>query len=223
MSGDFGAGGPRSTDATAPLPRRLVRLRRTSAGIELYFPPLRCPEVAIPLALFGALAFALPALGAGALLPSALASTAGAMTAVLVGVFIAPFAVFGAVLVIQALYMLAHSLRVEVGRHGITSAVFVLGVPLPARHLARADVAVIVPRILTRHQSVFTTQPIYQLVASNADHTRGVTVAASLRGEALMLQVKTVIEETLGIAPTPPADSNATPQASRRASVDRTK
>ena len=223
MSGDLGPGGSRSIDANAPLPPRLVRLRRTSAGIELYYPPLRCPDVAVPLALFGALAFALPALGATALLPSALASTAGAMIAVLVGVFIAPFALFGAVLVMQSLYMLAHALRVEAGPHGVTTAVLVLGLPLRRKHLERADVAAIVPRILTRHQSLFSPLPIYHLVACDAGRTRCITVAAGLRGEALMLQVKTAIEEALGIAAPASPDPSPPRQASRRAGFDPTK
>ena len=194
-----------SLDASrAALPRRLVRLRRTASGIELYYPPLRLPQVAVPLALFGALAFALPALGASALLPGALSSAAGTITAVLIGVFIAPFAIFGAVLVMQALYMLAHSLRVRIGAHGITAASFVCGLPLPVRHLAREDIAAIEPRIPTRHQSLFSTQPVYQLVAWNAARTRGVNVAESLHGEAVMVRVKTAIEESLGIASAPP-------------------
>lgn len=211
MSADFLAG----PGANTPLPRRLVRLRRTSAGIALYYPLFRCPDVAVPLALFGTLAFALPALAAAALLPSALASTAGAMIAVLVGVFIAPFALFGAVLVMQAAYMLSHALRVEAGPHGVTSTVLVLGVALPRKQLERADVAAIVPRILTRHQSMFSPQPIYHLVACDAGRTRCVTVAASLRGETLMMQVKTAIEEALGMAAPPPA--------SRRDGFDPTK
>lgn len=175
-------------------------MRRTASGLELYYPPLRSPEVAIPLALFGALAIALPALGAGALLPSALSSTAGALTAVLIGAFLAPFAIFGAVLVVQALYMLAHSLRVRVSDDGITAAPFVFGVPLPARRLPRSEIAGIEPRIPSRHQSLFSAEPTYQLVAWNAARTGCITVAESLRGEALMMRVKAAIEETLGIA-----------------------
>ena len=219
MGADFGAG----TGADAPLPRRLVRLRRSSAGITLYYPLFRCPDVAVPLALFGALAFALPALGAAALLPSALASAAGVMIAVLVGVFIAPFALFGAVLVLQAFYMLSHALRVEAGPHGVTSTVLVLGVPLPRKHLAPPDVAAIVPRILTRHQSLFSPQPIYHLVACDAGRTRCITVAASLRGEALMMQVKTAIEAALGMAAPLSPDPDAPQHASRRDGFDPTK
>lgn len=201
MSGDAGSRSSNRVDvhSGAVLPRRLVRLRRTPSGIELYYPPLRLPEVALPLALFGALAFALPALGASALLPYALASAAGAMTAILLGVFIAPFAVFGGVLVIQALYMLTHSLRVRAGDEGITAERFVFGLPLSASHLARADIAGIEPRIPARHQSLFSSEPVYELVACNAARTRFVTVAASLRGEALMMRVKLTIEETLGL------------------------
>lgn len=196
-------------EATArpTLPRRLVRLHRTDSGIELYFPPLRLPLVAVPLALFGGLAFALAALGTSALLSSAIASTAGALTAVLIGVFIVPFALFGAVLVIQALYMLSHSLRVHVGDAGVVAAPFIAGLPLPARRLARAEIAAIEPRIPARHQSLFSSEPIYQLVAWNAARTRCVCVADSLRGEALMTRVKTDIEDALGIVAAPQPSS----------------
>ena len=200
---------PVDLDADAILPRRLVRMRRTPSGIELYYPPLRTPEVALPLLLFGVLAFALPALGATALLPYALASTAGALTAVLLGVFLVPFAIFGAVLVVQALYMLAHSLRVRIGAEGITAAPFVVGLPLSASHLTRADIAAIEPRIPARHQSLFSSEPIYELVAQNASRTRSVRVATSLRGEALMMRLKIVIEETLAIAAPPQASTHS--------------
>jgi hypothetical protein len=207
MSGDLESRSSTSSDvhANAGLPRRLVRMRRTASGLELYYPPLRSPQVAIPLALFGALACALPALGAGALLPFALASTAGALTAVLIGVFIAPFAIFGVVLVMQALHMLAHSLRVHVSDQGIIAAPFVFGVPLRARELERSEIASIEPRIPTRHQSLFSAEPIYQLVAWNAARTRCINVAESLRGEALMLRVKAAIEEMLGMTSARPA------------------
>ena len=154
----------------------------------------------LTIALFGTLAFALSALGASALLASAFSNAAGALTAVLIGVFIAPFALFGAVLVIQALYMLAHSLRVQVSDQGIAAAPCVFGVPLPPRQLARSEIASIEPRIPTRHQILFSAEPVYQLVAWNAPRTRCIKVAETLRGEALMMRVKSAIEETLGIA-----------------------
>lgn len=179
------------------LSTRGLRLRRTAEGIELYHPPLRMLDVALPLAVFGALALGLPALGAAALLPRALADAAGALTLVLIIVFIGPFALFGAALVLQAIYMFVTALRVQVDAGGVRTVRFVLGMPLPARRFARSAIASVEPLIVSRHQSLFSAEPLYQLVACNAARTRRIVVAEGLRGEALMTRVQSLVESAL--------------------------
>lgn len=182
----------------AKLPPRVVRVREAGGGVDLYYPPLRSAEAAVPLALFGLIAFALPAAGAAALLPSALATPGGTLTAVLVGAFVAPFALFGLALVAQAIYMLAHALEVHVDRGGIRTRQSILGLQLRARGLARADIAAIEPVIVSRHQGVFTREPRYQLVARDAAQRRRVVVGDGLKGAPLMERVRRLIETALG-------------------------
>lgn len=187
----------------AALPRRIVRVSRTAGGVELYFPPLRLPQVALPLALFGLLAFALPAIGGAALLPAVLAKPMGMVTALLVGAFVVPFAIFGAVLMVQAFSMLAGALRVRIDRQGLTASRRLLGVRVAEKRLGHPQIVAIEARIPARHQSLFGSEPVFQLAARDA-HGSAIVVAESLRGATLMSEVKALIEEALGLAQADP-------------------
>jgi len=185
-----------------PLPGRIVRLRRTETGIELYYPPLGLPSVALPLAVFGAIAFALPLAGAVALFPAAIATAHGLLTGVLVGAFVAPFALFGLVLVAQALFMVTSALHVIVDAGGIETRRILFGVIVRRRQVPRERIASIESSIAARHQSLVSSQPVYHLIAYDEDRRTRLVVGESLRGEALMEQVKSTIESALG--PLPP-------------------
>ena len=176
-----------------------MRLRRSANGIELYYPPLRLPSVALPLAAFGTIAFALPFAGAVALFPTAIASAHGLLTAVLVLAFIAPFALFGLVLVGQALFMLLSALHVIVDTACIETRRMLFGVIVRRKFIPRARLASIESSIASRHQSLFTSQPMYQLIAYDEDRGTRIVVGESLRGDALMERVKASIERAAGL------------------------
>ena len=181
-----------------------VQLRRTSGGIELYFPPWRMPGVAFALGVFGVIAAALPAMAIAALLPAALAGASGLMGAVLLASFAVPFALFGVACVVVAAYTVCNALLVRVDAQGVAAWRTLFGVTVWRGGVTRHDLASIEPSIPARHQSVFGSEPIYELVAVNRSRTTRLVVAESLRGEAAMNEVKTRIEEAL-LSERPPA------------------
>jgi hypothetical protein len=106
-----------------------------------------------------------------------------------------PFVVFGAVLVVVAIYMLANALHVRADGSAIETVRLVFGMVVRRRRIARSDIAAIEAQIPARYQSLFAGTPSYHLYARTADGKRAI-VAESLRGEEAMERVKNLIEET---------------------------
>jgi hypothetical protein len=171
---------------------RSVRTTRTVNSVELYFPPMRMPEVALPLAIFGVIATVLPGVAIAALIPT-LADATGMVSAVLVASFVLPFALFGAAFVLLALYMLCNALVVRVDLHAIDTARILFGLVVRRRRMMREDIVAIESEIASRYQSLFSSDPVYQLIARDARRRR-VVVAETLKGEALMEELKALIE-----------------------------
>ena len=179
-----------------------VQIKRTGDGIELYFPPWRMPGVALALGIFGVIATALPAIAIAALLPAALADASGFMSAVLLASFVVPFALFGLACILLAAYTVCNALLVRVDAQGIATWRMLFGVTIRRRGVDRAELAAIEPHIPARHQSVFSSEPIYELVAWNRSRSRRLVIAESLRGEAAMKDVRARIEEAVArVAP----------------------
>jgi hypothetical protein len=172
---------------------RAVRITRTADAVELYFPPLRAPEVALPLAAFGVIAAAMPGIAIIALLPLAVANAGNLLGASLLGGFVVPFVAFGSFIVAVAIYMLANALHVRVSASAIDTARSVFGVVVKRRRLERREIVAVQPEIPSRYQSLFSSTPSYQLVARDS-HARRVVVAETLRGEAAMEAIKALIE-----------------------------
>jgi hypothetical protein len=173
--------------------RHTVRITHTPDGVELYFPPMRMPEVALPLAIFGVIATILPAVAIAALLPS-LGGAGGMVSAVLVASFVLPFAIFGAAFVLLALYMFCNGLVVRADRYAIDTARVLFGIVIRRRKIMRGDIAAIEAEIASRYQSLFSSDPVYQLVARDGRRSRRVVVAETLKGELLMEELKALVE-----------------------------
>ena len=175
---------------------RTVRITRATEHLELYFPPLRMPEVAIPLALFGIIAMALPGLAIFALLPSLTGAT-GMISAVLVAAFVLPFGIFGGAFVLLAIYMLANALVVRFSAEGVDIVRLVLGASVRHRRVALHDMNAPQPEITSRYQSLFSSEPVYQLVSREKRTGKRTVLAETLIGEASMLEVKALIERAM--------------------------
>jgi hypothetical protein len=179
--------------ASLSLQPRIVRITRARDHAELYFPPLRMPEVALPLALFGVIATTLPALAIGRLLPS-LEVPSGLLSAILMASLVLPFGLFGAAFVLLAVYMLSNALIVRVDADAIVTERVLFGIVARRRRILRSDIASIDAEIASRYQSLFSSYPVYQLVARDERHHKRVIVAETLKGEALMNEVKAAID-----------------------------
>ncbi len=168
--------------------------RLTGPGVvELYFPPLRSSAAALPLALFGAIAAGVPGAVIASLLPSLVANAGSLLATVLIASFVLPFVVFGAILVVIAIYMLANALHVRADASGIETTRLVFGAIVRRRRVARSDIQSIEPQLPARYQSLFGTGAAYHLYARTADGRR-VVVAETIRGEEAMERVKALIE-----------------------------
>jgi hypothetical protein len=180
------------------LPARIVRVQRTADGIELYYPPGRMPQVALALAAFGAIACALSLIGTAVMLDSAMVSTAGVLVAVMMASFVAPLGVFGVIFLGLSVYMVANALRVRVGPEGIATSRRLFGLVVSRKRVTREALVELAPEIASRHQNLFSAEPVYQLVARDAGRRTRVVVAESLQGEALMDGVRSLIESVIG-------------------------
>lgn len=178
--------------------------------MELYFPPLRAPMVAAPLALFGAIAAAVPGIATGALLPSLLLDTGSLLAAILVASFVLPFVVFGGALVVIAIYMVANALHVRADAAAIDTTRYLFGFAVRRRHVGRADIRGIEAQIPSRYQSLFGAVPSYHLYARTNDGRR-IVVAETLQGEADMERVKALLEHPAADSATRPIDTAAAP------------
>ena len=182
------------------LPKEIVRVSQRPGGIELYFPPLRAPGIAAMLGLFGVVCMVLPLLAASSLLAAGGSAVHGLLAIALVGSFVAPFPVFGAVFVALAVYLLANSLTVTVNPSAIRTVRRVFGMCLRRREIKCRDVAAIEDRIAAKYQSLFSAEPQFRLIARHATQPRyDVVVAETLAGEAMMAQVQGLIAGHAGL------------------------
>jgi hypothetical protein len=172
---------------------RHVRITRTHGAVDLYFPPFRMPEVALPLAAFGAIASAIPAVAMAPLLASSLHDPGHLLSAVLIGGLVLPFTCFGLVFVAIAAYMVSNALRVHADAEAIATARMIFGVVVKRRRVSRNEIAHIDAEIASRYQNLFGADPVYQLVVRTRDRRR-IVVAETLRGDASLERVKALIE-----------------------------
>jgi hypothetical protein len=174
-----------------PLPDDIVRLNRSSQGVDLYFPSWRNAGAAVALALFGIACFIPGAFAAIAITPLATSGPAGELAIWLMSIFILPFIAFGVLFLALAVYQVANSLAVSVTQSEVRSLRRIFGVPLPERRVATGEIAALDALTVVRHRRPREDASYYSLVARTRD--RKVTVAESLRGETLMEQVRTEI------------------------------
>jgi hypothetical protein len=174
-----------------------LQIERTSSGIELYFPPLRNGAAALPLSVFGTLCIVLPLAAVFVLVPPGAPGAYGLLVLALIGGLIGPFMLCGIVFVALGIYMLANSLRVSADPVRIATQRRAFGLPVATRELACSNAAAIEAEIPSRFQNAFSTETIYRLVArAKTGRSGDVIVAESLRGQALMEELKRELERT---------------------------
>ena len=188
------------TDSAAPAHGNGFAVRRTANGVVLDFPVMRAPGVALGLAAFALLCGLMPALGLSALLPLQSASASAMLSLALIGGFAAPFMLASVVFALLAIYLQANSLRVEVSAGGLHTERRVFGRVTKLCVIAQDEITDVEPRISARYQNVFSATPRYALVAKHRnERSKDVVVAEDLAGQALMVELRTLICAVLGI------------------------
>lgn len=188
-----------------------VRLTRSHHGLELYFPPLRNPGAALMLALFGVSCFIPGFFATIAVAPLSEYGPGGMIAIWLMSIFILPFIAFGLSFVALAVYQVANSLTVIVTDAEIRSQRRIFGIALRERRMLTADITALDALTSMRYRWPREEISYYNLVAKTKSgagltlmeayrtgrlaqlRSRKVTVAESLRGEALMEQMKAEI------------------------------
>ncbi|MDH3527658.1 MAG: DUF3592 domain-containing protein, partial [Gammaproteobacteria bacterium] len=113
------------------LPDAVVRIRETGAGLELYYPYLRNPGMALGTLVTG-----------GGFVGFAWLFHMGAGNDGISSLFIGLFAAVGVLIIILGLYLAGNSLRVTAGRQGLNVVRGILGMRL-TRHVAAGEIAAI--------------------------------------------------------------------------------
>ncbi len=195
-----GKAGAAKENIILKLPKNLVRVAQRPDGIELYFPPLRAPEIASLLGMFSFICIVLPLLAASNFLAAGGSSAHSLLAIALVGTFLVPFPVFGVVFAGFAVYLLTNSLTVTVSHAGIRSVRNIFGVCVRRREIHREDIAAFEDRIAAKYQNLFSAAPQFQLIARHATQPKlSVVIAENLAGETMMAQVRDLIASHAGV------------------------
>jgi len=177
-----------------------MHITTTAQAVELHFPPLRAPGTALALGIFGLTCLLLPLLAAAGLLPRGTEDAYGLVSVVLIGVFIAPFPVFGVVFLALAVYLLGNSLTVRADRGGISATRRLFGVTMRRRWIPRAELAAVDAAPAARYMSVFSAEPCHRIIARHAGQRgRDVVVADAVPGDAPAAQVRALIAQHAGL------------------------
>lgn len=196
-----------SAGPSQPLPREIVRVADTPAGVRLYFPPLRAWRFALRLALAG-IALLVPALIASfAFAPTGKHDAAAILTLVLTAAFVYPLLLFGAAFVLVALIAVSTTLTVDAGANGIRAVRRVCGFKVRDRALPRAAIAVIeqetasAPRGLggaSYYRLVALTLPVWNDIADGRRYNvRRVVVADGIPEEAQAQELEALLSGRL--------------------------
>ena len=164
---------------------KIVRIRETGAGVELYYPYLRHPGLAIGTLLTGG------GFAGFAWLFHALADKDG-----LSNLFIGLFALVGALILVWGLYLPGNSLRVTAGRQGLTTVRGLYGLHF-TRHVDATEITDI-ERSIGMQASQGTRSRAYYRIKVHTRDGRRITAGAGIPGassvEAIIQQIKRALD-----------------------------
>ncbi len=157
---------------------KLVQVRETGAGVELYYPYLRNPGMALTLLVTG-----------GGFVGFAWLFHAAAGKAGPPAFFLGLFVVFGALLLVGGLYILGNSLRVTAGTKGLSTVREIFGMRF-ARHVAMDEITRIEKSIGMQSKQGTRTTAYYRIRVHTRDG-RKITVGSGIPGAS---RVEAIIE-----------------------------
>jgi hypothetical protein len=170
-----------------------IRITPLTAGVELYFPPLRAAGSALMLALFG-LACSMIGLAAVAGLARSGESAAASLLALaFAGVFALPLLGLGQIFIAIAVWTAANSLRVETSTAGLRMMRNLFGYPLVRRAIAGNDITAIESRLAARYVGAFGPARYYRLLVRVRNRPQQLLIADSLRGPAMTEEIRQLV------------------------------
>lgn len=178
---------PRPLDAGAlAIPRSLVRIRETGAGLELYYPYLRNPGAAIGTLLVGGCF-----IGFAWLFHAASKGDAPVL-------FIGLFGVFGLLIVLLGFYLLGNSMRVTAGRRGLRVERGIFGLRI-TRQAAADEITGIDKTIGMQSRQGSRMRAYYRIVVKTRDG-RNITAGNGIHGASRVDALIGRLRQALGLA-----------------------
>ena len=177
--------GRRVEAATLALSEKVVRIRETGAGIELYYPYLRHPGLAFGTLLTGG------GFVGFAWLFHALAEGDG-----LSSLFIWLFVLAGGLILAWGVYLPGNSLRVTAGRQGLTTDRGLFGLHF-TRHVASGEIAAVEKSIGMQASQGTQSRAYYRIEVHTLDGRRisaGAGIPGASNVEALILRIKRALD-----------------------------
>ena len=173
--------GHRIESSTQALSEKVVRIRETGTGVEMYYPYLRHPGLALGTLLTGG------GFVGFAWLFHALADEDGLSI-----LFIGLFALVGGLILAWGLYLLGNSLRVTAGRQGLTTVRGLFGLHI-TRHVDVAEITAIERSIGMQASQGNQSWAYYRIEVHTRDGRR-ITAGAGIPGashvDALIQRIK---------------------------------
>ena len=163
----------------------LVRIRETGAGLELYYPYLRHPGMALGTLLTGA-----GFIGFAWLFH--VASGEGGMTRLFIGLF----SLAGVPIIVWGLYMLGNSLHVTAGRQGLTAVRGIFGLRF-ARHIASDEITAIEKSIGMQTRQGNRARAYYRIQVQTRDGhniVAGSGIPGASRVDDIMLRLRKALD-----------------------------
>jgi hypothetical protein len=178
---------PRPVEAGTPAPAdALVRIRETGTGVELYYPYLRNPGMAVGTLVTGA-----GFIGFAWLFHAA--SAKDGMSELFIGLF----GLFGLLIILLGLYLLGNSLRVTAGRQGLTSVRGIFGLRL-ARQAAADEITGIEKSIGMQSRQGSRSRAYYRIEVRTRDG-RSITAGSGIPGASRVDAIIQRLHQALGL------------------------
>ena len=163
----------------------LVRIRETGAGLELYYPYLRHPGMALGTLVTGA-----GFIGFAWLFH--VASGEGVMTRLFIGLF----ALVGVPIIVWGLYMLGNSLHVTAGRQGLTTVRGIFGLRF-SHHIASDEITAIEKSIGMQTRQGNRARAYYRIQVQTRDGRNimaGSGIPGASRVDNIMLRLRKALD-----------------------------
>jgi len=164
---------------------KVVRIRKTGAGVELYYPYLRHPGLALGTLLTGG------GFAGFAWLFHALADEDG-----LSNLFIGLFALIGVLILAWGVYLLGNSLRVTADRQGLKTVRGLFGLRFTC-HVDAADITAVEPSIGMQASQGTRSRAYYRIEVRTGDGRR-ITAGTGIPGassvEAIIQRIKRALD-----------------------------